>query len=189
MQVLDIATVRSFCRVSNADDTLLTLLANSVEQWVERELGIAFGEQTLTETVDGGGYALSLSRGPVLAVNSVYDEYADETVDTDDYELRDGTVYGDGGRWADDVPRQFRVEYVAGYAVTETGTTTTAADAWTPETVPDGLKLAMLHMVFRAYMARGGASSESASGWSGSWGEFDRGDIMAALAPYRRRGV
>lgn len=188
-QVVTLAEARAYCRISTADDTVLQALLDGAEEWVQRDAGILFGEHVIIEDVDGGFHALPLTRGPVLAVSSVYDLDEGETEDADDYELRGGKLWRDNGlRWDDRINAKWRVTYIAGYRVTTSATTTTSASTWTAVDVPAGIKLAILQLVYRAYMSRG-AGSESAAGWSVNWTEFARADVQALLMPYRVVGV
>jgi len=71
-----------------------------------------------------------------------------------------------GDRWKED--KQYTVKYVGGYSA-----------------VPAGLKMAILHLIARAFDNRGGKERQGAEGWGVTWDNFADGEMRQLLQPYR----
>ena len=167
--VLTLAQIKAHLRVEGTDeDTYLTALAGGVEDWAARYLGVAWSSAARTEDLDGGGVGLWPSYCPVSAVTSVTDNETAIAESTDNYAVwNDQVLRDDRSRWGDGRAR-YRVVYTGGYSA-----------------VPDGIVVALLQLVSRAYDNRGGKAGEAAAGWSGNWQELLGGDIAVMLSPYK----
>ena len=189
MNLVTLEQVQAYVQdASDAQSALLEALANSAEDWLSGTLGVALSECVVTDRLEGGGEYLRPLTRPVLQVLSITDKVDDSVLTATTYEvirgrrirLTDGTLWGRG-------TARYSVNYIAGYS-TVTGTTTTGG-AWAAVAAPTAFQTAVLHLVRRAFDAKGGAVSESAAGWAVTWQEFARSDIMAILHPWLDMGV
>lgn len=150
------------------DDAAIQAALDNATSLVEGFLGYPLKRQVYEEKVVGyGSLELSLSRVPVLAVESIY--ASTELVDPDTYEIgnaESGTIFReDGWPWTvgleyEMVPhvaprseqKSFTVVYEAGYSVngsTESGWLSTG------ESVPGDIKAALLHTTTFFYKSAG----------------------------------
>jgi len=175
-RIVSVDDMKEFLRVSHdSHDDLIGTLIDGCQSWIESVCGIKLAESSYAGYMDGGGVSLWPEFRPVISITSVTDSETGTAESTDNYHLRfDSQVVHDGeSRWSDGRGR-WLVSYTAGYG----GTGDDSVD------IPNGLKVALMHLVRRAYDARGGAGSESASGWSVTWEALMTGDIGLLLQPY-----
>ncbi len=190
MDLVTLAQVQAYVQdPSDAQAALLEALADSAEDWLSKQLGVALSERVVTDRLEGGGMYLRPLVRPVLQVLSVIDTVDDSTVTATTYEIIAGRRIRltDGAYWGRGTAR-FAVNYIAGYS-SITNTTTTTGGGWAAVAAPEAFVTAVLHLVRRAFDAKGGAVSESAAGWSVAWREFAASDIMAILHPWLDLGV
>lgn len=83
---------------------------------VGKFLNIPIPSAEFVEHYDGGNKFIKLTKGPISALTSVYDEYLEETVDADDYRLDDelDLIIWKHGNWHAGYKR-FKVTYTAGW--------------------------------------------------------------------------
>lgn len=175
-RIVSVDDMKKFLRVSHdSDDDLIGTLIDGCQSWIESVCGIKLTESNYAGYMDGGGVSLWPEYRPVISVTSVTDNETGTAQSTDNYYLRySSQIVHDGeSRWSDGRGR-WLVSYTAGYG----GTGDDSID------VPNGLKVALMHLVRRAYDARGGPKSESAAGWSVSWEGLVSGDVGVLLSPY-----
>jgi len=142
-----------FCKVTGtAEDTLFTILIKSSRQALEEYTQSTFVEKTINATglVMPEDYLFVLPYGPIISVDKVY--WIDEEGTEEEATLNsDYWVYGDQDAvvklttyWSTGLKATstVRIEYTAGYGNTNT------------ETLPEGLKLAVLKQIATDYDMR-----------------------------------
>ncbi len=177
-RIVSVADMKEFLRVSHdSHDDLIGTLIDGCQSWIESTCGIKLTESRYAGYMDGGGVSLWPEYRPIISIASVTDSETDTVESTDNYYLRyNSQVVHDGeSRWGDGRGR-WLVSYTAGYG----GTGDDSIE------VPSGLKVALMHLVRRAYDARGGTKSEGASGWTANWDGLMSGDVGVLLSPYMR---
>ena len=180
MSLLPLPTVKEFLQIMhNKEDIVLQIMLDAIEEWVAAQCALKFNTgstvSNITEDVDGGSLNLRPDMHPILGVTKILDRDAsDVEVDTTFWRNNNTRVwFTDGSIWGIGVER-FRMTYTAGY---------------TEDTLPNGLKLAILQLMHRSYNKRGGVSSDSVAGYGESWDEFFSSDDVKMLRAFSFRQV
>jgi len=111
-------------------------------------------------------------------VSLIKDYYADppSARETTGYAVRGNQIGNSGAlvteRWADG-PARWQVTYIGGYGGTYT--------------LPDGVEMVILQLLYRWWDNKGGLAMESAAGWNTTWRDLMRSDIRTQLDMYRLR--
>ena len=177
MSVISLAEAKSVCRIGSgsAYDSPVTLAVNGAEAWVANYLGTAWAATSTIEHHDGGTRYLWLRHWPATAITTVIDQiYDDTTIDADDYTLMDdGRIRKTSNAvWTAGAGR-YKVTFTYGY---------------TALTVPDGIKLAMLALIRRAWEGAG-QTVQTGQDVTTHWDTLARGEVSELLRPYRRMHV
>ena len=173
MSQITLAEAKDFLRISNtAQDDTIQVIIDGAEEWVGRTAGRSISEEGHVEYLTGGGKALRPSHRPVVSVSEVYDTESGAAEDSGDWDLvRDGIYRDSMDRWESAPENRWRVTYVGG------------------EAMPDGLKLATLMLIHRAYENRDGIEHQSAAGYGTTFDTLAHGDIATMVGPYKRGGA
>lgn len=175
--LVTLAAVKQHLGISHsAQDTVLTIMIQGAEEYLARELGTPFAATAYTEYLSGGGQLLTPSWRPITTLTKVEDTWDDDE-DYDAVLVGDAQIAradSDGDRTAGLIwpagERRWKVQYTAGYS-----------------TVPAGIKLLLLTLIYRAYHQRGGEAGGQAAGVGVSWASLVDGDLARQFGVYRRR--
>lgn len=186
--LVTLAQAKEHIRISNdAVNDQITLLLNSVEDWVARKCATLFSTAAQVEEHHGDVKNIEPFVRPIVSITKVRDLYMQEDMDATYYRLtadkRKIQYVGTGCvpiSWPDTdaYHRRYEVTYVGGY---NDGDTVKPVDS---STAPVGLRLAVLGLVRRAYEVRGGQVGQSGQGFSVQWDTLADGEIMSWLRPY-----
>ena len=184
-KLLKLPEAKEFIRLPNAQaDPHLQLLLDAAESWIAEEIGTAFQVTSRVDTLPGGFPTLRPTLLPIVAISEVRDVYTDEVVAAADFRWADGKVFwasASGGGYPvmwNVGPARYRVTYTAGYNDGDTNKPEGSVAA------PVGIKLPLLHLVERAYKARGGVQIQTSSGAFTNWEALANGEIRQLLQPY-----
>jgi hypothetical protein len=174
MSIITVSEAKDFLKLgsaSNVDEEIQRLI-DQVENYVDH-LGIKLESGEIEEEFHSGGFSyLKPHRHPLSSVSSIYDIHEGQTVSSDYYSVRAGRIYyGENGIGYWDWPRgmnRYKVTYTAGYGSGE---------------VPDGVKSAILHGVYKLYHEPQKISSTSA-GVSSTPQLLYGDDFWATIAPH-----
>jgi hypothetical protein len=175
MSLVTLAVAKKYLQISHSEeDDIIQVLIDSAEEYVSDETGIYFhdGEGEITEDLDGGELELMPTKRPINSVTGILDTENDNEATTGWKHTKirilsetDGTLWGRGiQRW--------RVTYDAGYD---------------SNSVPVGIRHAILDLVYRGYTNRGGKGHQSAAGHGYDWQGLDVSDIAKRLRKYRMK--
>lgn len=160
LQALTIDQLRDAVRLtSSAADTRLTLLGESIEDFLAEYLGVKLVPTVITgERVPGGGRWLRTLYGPVTAVTSVSvavpSDLSDPSVPNTEYEIHPEGLLSKHEQtlW---VYYEYSVTYTTGYA--------------NAAAVPPRFKQVALELVSASYFNPGGKQGQSNKAGSVSW--------------------
>lgn len=174
--IITLAEAKQHLRVSHSDqDTIIQYARDAAESFVKAYCGVDWPETSRTEYVNGGDWNLWLNHKPAVSITSVYDVEADSTIDSGMYRLwGQAAVRHRYNRWENDLPDRWRVIYVGGYGTTYT--------------VPGELRQAVLHLISRAYDARGALVSDRSGDVTQEWAALVDSDIAKLLNMRRLDG-
>jgi uncharacterized phiE125 gp8 family phage protein len=179
MSTITLAQAKEHLEVGHTgQDTVVQMLIDGAEDWVERHCGVLLTSQSVTDDLDGGTAILWPRHKPVTAVSSITDLKA--TADTITYLL-----VGDSQIWrADDDGNRLDSKWGAGHSRWRAAYTAGFS------TVPAGLKGALLQLIYRAYHRRGGVRSQTGGGQAVGWAELVGSEVLEQLRPFiRKRSV
>lgn len=172
--IVTLAEAKNFLRIAHdtQDDYICNLIA-SVTDWIERKCSISLSAKTFIEYHAGGGYYITPEHCPINSVSSVYDTLSETTlVQDDDYVVyTDRIMFAGSGRFPaiNGAPR-YRITYNGGYGATVA--------------LPQGLRLAILQIISRAWNNRGNSTTQSSQGESVSWDDLIQSDLWHYLRPF-----
>ena len=193
MSVVTLALAKSWLQIAHtAQDDVVQMLLNGVEDELSKLLHLSFTSRTVTEDLGveatefpsqqnafrrvGTGVSVLLPTvKPVTALTTILDRYASDAaaygIVQDDMIYRsDDALRVAAGTFAAG-PKRYRVTYTAGYSA-----------------LPDGLTRAVLMLVDNDYRARGGEMSASAGGVSKTF--RSRPELLKSIsAQYSRASV
>lgn len=171
--VITLDQAKAICRIGSgtAYDAPLTAQIEGAEQWIANHLGTAWSVTTQTEYHDGGSTYLWLMQWPVVSITSITDTLSGTALASTAYQLlEDDTVMRTGGVLWSPGAKRYTVEYTYGY---------------TSQTVPAGIKCAMLALIRRAW-ENAQMSTQTAGEITQQWDRLASGEVMTLLRPYRR---
>jgi hypothetical protein len=172
MGFVSLDQLKQWCQITNnAEDEVLEILLESVQQDMAKELGMYFheGDGALVEYVDAAprGMYLRPDHLPINSITKISDTTnSDDVVDTEYYKFTAWKIIYVGSGvveipWPPGVQR-WKVEYDAGYG---------------PTTAPNWLKLLILDVAYRIYHGRGAKESQRGAGYSYDWPALMKADI------------
>ncbi len=176
MSIVTVAELKLFARIeTDAHDTLLQTLLDGAESYAANECEIKFGSTEYEERLDGGSYALLPSARPITEVESITDAWDDDKDFDDEFWSDASGIYVEEDADWPEGRRRWRVAFTAGYE---------------SETLPDGLRVAVLTLAARAYDNSAGKASTGIEGYSSSWQELaDASDVRAYLDRHSMRRI
>ena len=139
MPLVTVSQVKALGRIDyDSDDTLLGLLIEEAESYVEAYCEVRLSEAEYTERVDGGSSYLWARNLPITEVTEVWDAWTDpvEVIDEDDYFFVNTKIVGEQEYEFPEGELRWGLSYTAGY---------------TAATCPSGLKSAIRELVLLAY--------------------------------------
>lgn len=175
MSQVTLSLAKEFLEITHsAQDNVVQLLIDSAEEFLAKRLGVSFTSIERVEDLDGGEEYLFLTHRPATDVESVVDRWSDDAeygsqLIGDGRLLHADSVGKPLGNWPKGV-RRFRATYNSGFAA-----------------MPAPVKEVVIMLVRRAYEARGGESSISASGASMNFAKFMDSDMDFKIRDYSRR--
>ncbi len=193
MSQVSLALAKEFCEINHdQQDNVVQALIDGAEDFLAKHLCVDFTSDDFAEDLPlaGGDIDQGLpcrlpyptlpfllpSHRPVTELDAVVDHFDNDLVipvrligdsriiRTDDAGRPCGVFVDQTGRYG--------VTYTAGFAA-----------------FPSAIQFAVLHLVSRAYQARGGQISASAEGAAIAWEKLLGSDIMALVKDYSRRRV
>ena len=175
MSVVTLALAKQYLQIAHtAQDLVVQAMLDAAEDYIERYCGCKLANASHEEDLDGGELALHPTYLPLTAITTVTDNWdSDKAWDAaihhtsirvadDNYEIVDVLWPLGKARW--------HAKYKGGFAA-----------------LPSALQLAVLQLVFRAYVQRAGESGNSAAGASFNFG--DDSGIRELMRPFRQRVV
>jgi len=169
--IVELETVKRFLQiVAPSEDSLVTIMINSMQNFIAQKTGIYFhdGDATIIEDVDGGNKSLRPSSLPINSVTKIEDNY-DDTELTEDFihtemriEFKCNSDYGSFGSGV----KRWKVTYEGGYN----------ADG---SDCPAGLKQILLDLVYESYWNRPKGGEDNID-----YEMFFTDKIMKKLRPY-----
>ncbi|RKZ99098.1 MAG: hypothetical protein DRQ46_00280 [Gammaproteobacteria bacterium] len=169
--IVDLTTTKQFLQIiAPSEDTLVTIIIESMQNFIAQKTGIYFhdGDDTAIANCDGGNKSLRPQLLPINSVTKIEDNY-DDTELTEDFihtemriEFKCNSTYDSFGSGT----KRWKVTYGAGY-------NTDGTDC------PAGLKQVLLDLVYEAYWNRPNGSSNNLD-----YEQFFTAKIMKKLRPY-----
>jgi len=166
--VTTVAAAKSHLQISHsAQDDVIGLLLDSIEDWVAQECGVRLVETDagleVSENLDGGTELLYPKAKPILDVLSIHDRHSDEDFD-EEFSFNDFGIYKRlGGVWDNTVLYQWMVTLKAGY---------------TPSTFPKMLTSGVYDVLSRFYRNRGSKAFEIADEYHLRWQDWADADLL-----------
>lgn len=175
MSIVSLADVKAVGRIDYSDhDTQLQLLLDGAESFVSQYCCVSLGSQTITdERCDGGNENLWPAVLPIVSVTSVKDAWDDDAVvdATDYFATASAIVQDEEGFWSEGTLR-YKVSYVGGY---------------TANTIPAGMKNAIIGLALLAYENPQSKSQQGAAGYGAQWDKLADSSMLLILDQYSLR--
>jgi len=175
MSAVGLILVKQHLQIAHAaQDLAVQAMIDSAEDYVERYCGIKLASDEFEEDLDGGELTLRPTFLPIAEIDEVTDNWDSDAEQDAAIHRADIRMADDAGEIVDVIwpagKARWHAAYTAGYAV-----------------LPPALQLAVLQLVFRAYVQRGGETENIAAGVTLQWGKIADSGINELLRPFRQR--
>lgn len=181
---------KDFSRMGSGstNNAIMQAFLDGAEEWIGRYLGVAFTVASFTEYLDGGARALRPDVRPIVAVTELRDMAFNSALDPSGYEIEDQAIVPPVATTLADVQwargnRRWKLTYTAGYNNGNADPKPAGSIA-----APLGLKLPIMALGKRAWLAGEGAQIQSAAKIFTNYDNLASGEIVAMLQPYRLGG-